>query len=152
MNEGKPLTGRKVFMIFAAAFGVIITVNIVMAVQAVGTFPGLETRNSYLASQQFEERRIAQENLGWTLETGYADGLLTLAFTDRNGSPVAVETLDVLVGRTTASRDDVTPDFTPVRGHYAAPVELDGGKWLVRVDAVAPDGTRFSQRHDLFVR
>ena len=47
------------------AFGVIIGVNVVMATKAIGTFPGLEVKNSYVASQSFDKRRDAQEALGW---------------------------------------------------------------------------------------
>ena len=52
---------------FVAAFGVIIGVNLVLALSAVRTFPGLEVKNSYVASQTFDERRAAQEALGWTV-------------------------------------------------------------------------------------
>ena len=59
----KPLTGRKVFLMFVAFFGLIIAVNVTMAVQAVKTFPGLEVANSYVASQTFDADRAAQERL-----------------------------------------------------------------------------------------
>ena len=49
----KELTGRHVFGIFAVGFGTIIAVNMVLAISAVRTFPGLEVDNSYVASQQF---------------------------------------------------------------------------------------------------
>ena len=41
-SSGRELTGRKVLLIFVIAFGVIIGVNVFMAVNAVRTFPGLE--------------------------------------------------------------------------------------------------------------
>ena len=49
-----PLTGRKVLLIAVVAFGVIIGVNVLMAVKAISTFPGLEVQNSYVASQVFD--------------------------------------------------------------------------------------------------
>ena len=70
MSEAK-LTGRHVALIFGGAFTVIIGVNLTLAVKAVGTFPGLETKNSYVASQNFEHDRAAQEALGfWREESG----------------------------------------------------------------------------------
>ena len=60
----RELTGRHVLAITLAAFGVIIAVNMVMAVKAVSTFPGLETPNSYVASQRFDRDRAAQAALG----------------------------------------------------------------------------------------
>ena len=81
----KELTGRHVFLITATAFGIIIAVNVTMAVNAVKTFPGLEVKNSYVASQQFQNRRDAQEALGWRVSPVYEGGYLTLAFTDDAG-------------------------------------------------------------------
>jgi len=64
MMAERKLTGRHVLLIFVAAFGVIISVNLVLAYSAVNTFPGLEVRNSYVASQTFNDRKAAQEALG----------------------------------------------------------------------------------------
>lgn len=146
------LTGRKVFLITAGAFGVIIAVNVLMAVQAVRTFPGLEVKNSYVASQSFEAERTAQEALGWTLNETYADGELRLSFRDAGGLPVRVEGLSATVGRTTGSADDLKPDFAWTNGDYVATADLAPGKWMILLEAFAADGTRFHQRIDLFVR
>ena len=59
MSGDAPLTGRKVLAIAVAAFGVVIAANLVLAWQAVGTFPGTETANSYVASQNFN-RTLAE--------------------------------------------------------------------------------------------
>ena len=60
------LKGKHVLGIAVGAFGVIIAVNLVMAYQAISTFPGLEVANGYVASQTFDADRKAQEALGWT--------------------------------------------------------------------------------------
>jgi nitrogen fixation protein FixH len=148
----RELTGRKVFVITASAFAVIIGVNILLTVKAVSTFPGVEVRNSYVASQTFESDRAAQEALGWTLTHTYADGRLTLAFADRAGQPVRVARLEVLVGRTTEAADDQRPAFAHAGGAYSAPVALGPGRWLLLVEAEAADGTKFRQRLGLFVK
>jgi nitrogen fixation protein FixH len=145
------LTGRHVLGITVGAFGIIIAVNLVMAVQAVRTFPGLEVANGYIASQTFDVERKAQEALGWTAEPVYRDGRLTLALTDADGLPAAVESIDVLVGRTTASNDDQRPVLTRVAGIWEADLALARGKWMLKVEAVALDGTVFRQRLELFV-
>lgn len=151
-RTGKPLTGRKVLAIAIAAFGTIIGVNLLLAWKAISTFPGLEVENSYVASQQFDARRNAQEALDWTLDAAHADGMLTLSFTDARGKPVAVKELSVLVGRTTEARDDMVPAMRGYNGRYTAPVTLAPGRWLIRVSATSEDGTLFEQRRDLFVR
>ena len=147
-----PLTGRKVLFITVAFFGVIIAVNIFMAVKAVGTFPGLEVKNSYVASQSFDRERAAQQALGWTLETTYRDGRLMLDFRDRSGAPAPVAELSATVGRTTVSVDDLKPEFVRVGDIFEARAPLTEGKWMVLLEAFAEDGTRFHQRIDLFVK
>jgi nitrogen fixation protein FixH len=145
------LTGRKVFLITASAFSVIIGVNVVMAVQAVRTFPGLEVKNSYVASQTFDAERAAQEALGWTLNESYEAGELRLSFRDAAGLPVRVERLSATIGRTTEATDDLMPDFAWRNGDYITAADLAPGKWMILLEAFAADGTRFHQRLDMFV-
>lgn len=146
------IKGHHVLAVTVGAFGIIIAVNLVMAWKAVSTFPGLEVANSYVASQEFDRLREAQEKLGWALKHGYAGGRLTLAFTDRAGAPVAVQDLQVLVGRTTEAKDDVTPVFTWVEGSYRADVPLPPGRWMIHIRARAADGTLFQQRDEFSVK
>jgi nitrogen fixation protein FixH len=152
MTAMAELTGRHVFIITTGAFAVIIGVNMVLAFKAVSTFPGLEVGNSYVASQGFDARKAAQEALGWTMEPGYHGGRMTLAFVDRDGFAVAVTDLEVLVGRTTSTRDDIWPVFAAAGDGYEAAVPLARGKWMVKVTARAADGTLFEQRSELQVR
>lgn len=147
-----PLTGRKVLAITLGFFGTIILVNLFMAYKAIGTFPGLEVKNSFVASQSFDRERTAQEALGWSLDATYRDGQLALDFRDAEGRPAPVVSLSALVGRTTSRAEDFTPDFTRLGDIYRAPATLGQGKWMMRLEAFAEDGTRFYQRIDLFVR
>lgn len=146
------LTGRKVLAIAVSFFGVIIVVNVVMASRAVGTFPGVEVANSYVASQTFDKDRAAQEKLGWLVEPSYEDGVLSLVIRDAQGLPARVKTLQAIVGRTTMAADDQTPEFAFKGGIFTAPVALEPGAWLIHLNAEAADGTPFRQRLDLFVK
>lgn len=146
------LTGKHVFAITASAFAVIIGVNILLAVKAVSTFPGLEVDNSYVASQGFNARKAAQETLGWSMTPGYDQGRMTLAFHGADGQPVQVQDLQVLVGRTTEAKDDAFPVFVQDGAVYAAEVPLHKGKWMVKVTARSPDGTLFEQRSEIYVK
>lgn len=152
-TSGGRMNGRHVLAIALGFFGVIIAVNLVLAVQAVSTFPGLEVDNSYVASQTFDIERKAQEALGWSLREDYdaGRGELRLTFTDAQGFAAPVKDLTVLVGRPTEARADMTPVFTEVSGAFVAAVYLAPGKWMMHVEAHAPDGTLFRQRLDLFV-
>ncbi|MEQ9260344.1 MAG: FixH family protein [Roseovarius sp.] len=146
MSQSREITGKHVLIGFVSAFGVIIGVNILLAVSAVKTFPGLEVKNSYVASQTFDERREAQEALGWTVSAHHHDGLLRLEITDAAGAPVRVAKLDATVGRATHVFDDVEPEFRFDGQAYVADVPLGGGNWNIRMDAIAGDGTHFEQR------
>lgn len=148
----KPLTGRKVLIIAVSFFAVIIAVNVTMAVQAIGTFPGLETKNSYVVSQTFDEDRAAQEALGWDVTLDYARGSLRLEITDPEGRPVQPEMLETTLGRATHVQDDITPVFVFDGRAYVAPADLEPGNWDLRMKARADDGTEFRRRVKLYVR
>ena len=147
-----PLTGRKVFMITAGAFAIIIAVNVTMAVQAVRTFPGLEVKNSYVASQTFDAERAAQQALGWTVAAEAQDGTVRIAITGPDGMPVQAASLSVTVGRPTERKDDATPDFAFDGSAYSAPLDLRRGYWNIWLQAQAEDGTSFRQRLELYVK
>jgi len=146
MQMKREITGRHVLLGFVAAFGVIIGVNLVLAYQALKTYPGLEVKNSYVTSQEFNTRKAAQEALGWSVRASHADGLLRLAITDSDGAPVEVQKLKAILGRTTDISDDRTPAFAFNGKAYIAAVDLGGGNWVIRMIATAEDGTEFRQR------
>lgn len=148
----RKLTGRDVLFITVSAFGVIIAVNVTMAFKAISTFPGLEVKSSYVASQSFDADRRAQKALGWSFVHGYEDGRLRLAFMTADGKPAEVSEVKALVGRATQSADDMTPVFSRVGAAFEAPLTLGPGRWMVLMDAVAADGTRFHKRFDIAVR
>ncbi len=139
-------TGRKMLIVTVSAFAVIIGVNILLAVKAVETFPGLETKNSYVASQNFNAERAAQEALGWTVRADVVGGRLIVAITDRSGQPVKVRKIGGTLGRATTTRDDRSPEFVFNGREYVAPADLGPGNWNFRMKAVARDGTAFHQR------
>ncbi len=144
------ITGYHVLFGFVMAFGVIISVNLFLAFSAVKTFPGLEVKNSYVASQQFNVQKAAQEALGWKIGADHSDGMLILSITDANG-PVEVQSITATLGRATTVADDLTPDLVFNGTAYVAPVALRDGNWNIRMVALAPDGTTFQQRVILHV-
>lgn len=147
----KELTGRHVAMIFGIAFSIIIAVNLALAYNAVHTFPGLEVKNSYVASQSFDENRNAQKSLGWKVAAEARNGQVILSVTDAGGLPVEVASLEATLGRATHVKDDSEPDFVFNGEAYVAPVELTAGNWNIRMVATAKDGTVFRQRVILHV-
>ena len=129
------LKGRHVALMFVTGFSIIIAVNVTMATNAVRTFPGLEVKNSYVASQSFDARRAAQAALGWQAQASYADNRLTLVVTDKSGRPVDPSKFQAVVGRPTTRTDDHHVSFD-ARGQ--AEVTLPHGLW--RIDVTSVDG------------
>ena len=147
-DGGKPLTGRKVFAIFAAAFALIVGVNVFMAWNAIGTFPGLETKSAYVANQTFDAERKAQEALGWETSVTIEGETVQLTILGPDGKPARIEGIEGTIGRATQRSDDQELAFRQNEfGVFVAQVEpLDFGKWDVRFVATAVNGTPFRQR------
>ncbi|AML51322.1 MULTISPECIES: FixH family protein [Falsihalocynthiibacter] len=150
--SSKPITGRQVFFFVSGAFAIVIGVNLTMAYYAVSTFPGLEVKNSYVASQQFNDKLKTQLALGWTVVPTYADGVLEIAITDEAGTPVEAQQISGILGRATHDRADTLPSFTYANGVFSTPAELDVGNWNFRMQAVSVDGTPFEQRVVIHVK
>ncbi|MGH1354739.1 MAG: FixH family protein [Thalassovita sp.] len=148
----RELTGRHVLFGFVAAFGLIIAVNVFMAISAVKTFPGLEVANSYVASQEFNERKAAQEALGWNVTAVHLKGTLYLNINDDNGTPVIPKELHAVVGRATSVAEDVEPEFTFNGQAHVTQLDLADGNWNIRMTAIADNGTEFTQRVILHVK
>lgn len=147
-DGGKPLTGAKVFAIFGGAFALIVGVNVFMAWNAIGTFPGLEVDNSYVASQTFDADRAAQEALGWETAVAVEGNTVQLTILGPDGKPARVESVEGTIGRATQRSDDQALVFrqNEFGAHIAEVAPLDFGKWDVRFVATAVNGTPFRQR------
>ena len=131
----KRLTGYHVLALFVGGFGIIIAVNVTMAVNAVRSFPGLETANSYVASQSFDARRAAQEALGWEASADYVDGAVSLVMTDVSARALDLGRFFVTLGRPTTRADDRVLEFD---AGGRAEVALAPGLW--HLDIVSREG------------
>lgn len=150
-DRGRKLTGWHMIAIFVTFFGTIIGVNLFMAFSAVSTFPGMEVDSSYADSQTFDDRRLAQEALGWNASVEIpGDGTLVLHLVDEAGAPVAPAELTALLTRPTNREEDQLLALTRVNGAFVAPAVLGDGQWRLRLTGVARDGTDY--RHNITFR
>ncbi len=141
----RELTGWHVFTGFSMAFGVIIAVNLTLAFQAVNTFPGLEVKNSYVASQSFDVDRAAQKALDWEVAGSLEGNILSLTIV-KDGKALSPVIEKAVFGRATSVAADQTPTFKFDGRAYVAEVEAGRGNWNLRVKMRAEDGTLFQQR------
>src|SRR3954463_3220687 len=89
-QASKPLTGRKVFFMLVAFFGVVIGVNLVMMRLAIRTLPGTEVDSAYSASLAYEKEIAAaryQNARGWKVNGHVGRG-------GRGGPPLKIEAPD----------------------------------------------------------
>lgn len=136
-------TGWHMLVIMLAFFGVIIAVNVTMAVLAGRSWTGLVVKNSYVASQRFNEdlaeaRRQAAR--GWTSQLDYRDAHFAFALKDRRGQPVVLDDLMVAVGRPASEAQDQTVALRHVGGgRYRGDVVLEPGIWMLRITGGAAE-------------
>jgi nitrogen fixation protein FixH len=137
-------TGKHMLLLAVSFFGVIIAVNIGMAVVASTSWTGLVVQNSYVASQEFEEKRIAHEKqlaAGWQASFTYAPGAAQLIVKDGEGSPVDLGPVSLLINRPVGGHDDenLTLSRSP-DGSYIAAVTLGEGVWEALATASTDTG------------
>ncbi|KQB95872.1 nitrogen fixation protein FixH [Loktanella sp. 1ANDIMAR09] len=145
----REFTGWHMLALMVGGFGIIIAVNLTLAWNAIATFPGLEARNSYAVSQTFQADRAAQNALNWDVSADITGGVLTVDILDPRGAPLQAEITRAILGQATNVSMDTVPDFTWTGTQYTAPVSMTEGYWNLRLELIAPDGTKFRRRFPL---
>lgn len=140
-TEGRPFTGRHMVLVMLAFFGTIISVNLIMASFARSSWTGLVVQNSYVASQQFNEKMAesrALAKLGWrgVLET--ESGRVVYRLNGRDGRPVAATGGKAIFRHPAAEGADWSAGLKPVEaGVLAADVDVADGVWAVELEVEA---------------
>ncbi len=140
-TQPRVLTGWHIFFALAGFFGVIIAVNMTLAVYASRSWTGLVVKSSYVASQDYNQE-LAKANLqkqrGWRSDLSYQPGRLTLVLVDKSGDVLTLDQVSVHIGRPAhESEDQVLKLEAADDGTYRAPVDLAPGIWLLKVIANA---------------
>ncbi len=142
-NKGE-FTGRHMLLLALGFFGVIFSVNVFMAVVSSTSWTGLVVKNSYVASQEFEEKRIAHEKqsaAGWQARFVYTPGTARLVVTDGAGKPVDLGPVELLINRPVGGHDDQKLMLTAsADGGYVAAVTLGAGVWDMLATATTETG------------
>ncbi len=138
-------TGRHMLFSMLAFFGVIIAVNLVMAVFANTSWTGLVVKNSYVASQKFNGRiaaKEAQESRGWRAEIGLDDKRLRYRLTDSGGNRLTPDEVSMRISRPThENADRVLPTRSLEDGSFLSTVLPAPGIWNVEATATWADDT-----------
>lgn len=152
----KAFTGWHMLAIMVGWFGIVIAVNLFMAWNATSSWTGLVVKNSYVASQQFNEvtaEKRRQLAMGWKATPSYADGVLTLDLRDAGRAPIADAIVTARLGRPSYDAQDHTVQFAErAPGLYAGATRLAGGVWNADVTVTDTGGAVWTRTLRLTVR
>ncbi len=151
-QRGRVLTGRMVLLIAVGAFAVVFAVNFYMMSRAIGGFPGLVVKNSYQAGVGFDERRAAQEALGWTMSARHEGSDLVVRMTGPDGAPLQGLDVSAVVGRPATVNEDRDVPLAASADGYRAPVDLAPGLWAVMLTARDAEENVYTARTEITVR
>ncbi|MET1756143.1 FixH family protein [Novosphingobium sp. RD2P27] len=146
----RAFTGRHIATIMVGFFGVVITVNVMMARMANSTFGGVVVENSYVASQHYNrwlDEAAAEEALGWTAEMARrADGHVALELKGPAATPQAVF---AVARHPLGQLPERVLHFDPAAPEsFVSAEELPAGRWRLRLE-VRSDGKLWRSEGDV---
>ena len=158
----KGLTGRDVFLMMLAFFGVVIGVNVLMVTYAVETFSGEDAQHPYLQGLHFNKtlaERHAQNDAGWEAKmdvTPDAAGqtVIVMELFDRNKAPVTGVVLEGDLRLPATSREDRDLRFQETApGRYeVATSKLHEAYWGLLVNGTKDGAPVFEARNRIWIR
>lgn len=149
------LKGWHVLAGMVGFFGVIFAVNTVFITLALGSFPGEETRRSYVQGLAFNDvlaQREAQAALGWTASANLTETQVLVAVTNADGDPVTGLAFTGALQHPADMERDRALAFEELRpGVYGADAQgLGDGQW--RLTAEVAGDTPFALERELWRR
>ena len=136
----RKLNGYHVSAMMIAFFAVIIMANFTMAWFASQSWTGLVVKNSYVASQQYNEKIKAakmQQSQGWKLDFEFADTTVSFRLTDKNAQPLIFENLIAIIARPVSQINDSKIVLAHMGGGlYQGQIPLSSGQWSFQLDSI----------------
>lgn len=150
----KPLTGKKVFVLFAAFFALIILVNTIFITQALQTHRGVVTEDAYKKGLHYNEvLERARQQPEMQSHVSFKDGVLRWSIQDQDGTPIEQAKAHVSFFRPVQSGLDFGSDMENVgAGIYELRPEFpEKGAWKAGL-TIEWDSTTYQTMHSLVVR
>ncbi|MGL4405123.1 MAG: FixH family protein [Notoacmeibacter sp.] len=151
----RPFTGRHMLIIMLAFFGVIFAANFTMAYFAFSSWTGLVVKNSYVASQNFNDAtaRLEEAAHGANPTIIYEKGKLTISLRDIAGNPVMATEMKVAIGRPSFEGQDQEIKLIPEgQGVFSANHVLGKGQWAGEVHATINNANQWQRPIYIMVR
>ena len=131
----KEFTGRHMLIIMVMFFGTVIAVNLTMATLARLSWTGLVVDNSYVASQEFNEKLAEsreQAARGWTPVVTFVPNEISYRLNDGSGSPIQVKSVDILLRRPAYQAEDEHISLEPNgNGTFGLSATIRDGVWII---------------------
>ncbi|SMC82732.1 FixH family protein [Rhizobium sp. RU36D] len=155
-KPGFVFTGWHMLAVMVAFFGVIISVNMLMAYYATSTWSGLVVKNTYVASQEFNGKAAGIRAM---LATGIRgtltveNGEIAYALTLEDGKAVEADAVTAHFKRPVGEHQDfIAPLLPAADGRYAARHEVLPGDWIVEIMAMKGGETIMHEANRISVR
>jgi nitrogen fixation protein FixH len=135
----KEFTGRHMLLIMLAFFGTIVAVNLAMATFASTSWTGLVVKNSYVASQQFNENAAEgrdQAARNWNPVLELQLGAVSFRLNDSAGTPIRLSAVKATFRRPAYEAEDFSIDLIRRSdGAFAAQADIRDGIWIIESSA-----------------
>jgi nitrogen fixation protein FixH len=144
----KQFTGRHMLLIMLSFFGVVVGVNMFMVYSANKSWTGLVVKNSYVASQNFNEltaRLEASKAFGLHGKAKYEAGKVVISVTDAAGKPIALTNPILEMGDAKGDQNAAMPIVVQADGTLAAEKILAVGQWSGIVSGTVPGKGEWAQ-------
>jgi nitrogen fixation protein FixH len=144
----RPFTGRHMAMIMVAFFTVVVGVNMYMVYAANSSWTGLVVKNSYVASQNFNEltaKLEASKTFGLHGKAVYANGKVVITISDADGKPVTLTNPMLEMGDAKGDANAAMPVLVQADGTLAADKVLAVGQWSGIISGTVPGKGAWAQ-------
>jgi nitrogen fixation protein FixH len=151
----QPFTGRHMLMIMLAFFAIVFAANMSLVYFANHSWTGLVVKNSYVASQEFNETttRMEQAAADVHADLKYQNGQMSVTLTDNDGNAVNGTNVNVTLGRPSHEGEDQTITLQAQgNGVHTANHGLSRGQWSGTVAADVPGHQAWARPVHLLVK
>jgi nitrogen fixation protein FixH len=157
----REITGRTVFALLVAFFGVVIGANAFLAHEALSTFGGMEIDSPYRAGQLFEREVAlarAQDAQHWQVDAKVmpaANGstLLHIFARDATGAPLVGMTATAVFARPTDRRlDRAVAIIEDAAGRFRGSVDIAAGQWDLLIELSRHGDRLFRSKNRVVIR
>lgn len=135
--SGRGFTGRHFAAVMVGGFGLIIAVNLLMAVLAMRSHPGMVVDSSHVAGQKFNgwvEAGRAQRARGWHVTARMDGSVLEVVAMNALGEPLPGAGVEARVRHPLGKEEAAVLALVDVgAGRYRAPLAVPPGQWDVEL-------------------